>query len=162
MAAFNKFPHPRIRRRWLLSGTVLVTAAVFLFVIGAASAVLPGSPSSFESGNDPTLGVGNMIVDTPGDADWISVAGPPVVPPYVHIVDAAASNSDNSFTPGQKQDTTCPTIEGHKNPPKDDFTDVASFTEVNTTDGDAHEGDVYLYGATLRFQPNGNASENIE
>ena len=59
MAALNKFGHRRIRRRWVVSGTVLLTAAVFLFVIGAASAVLPGSPSKFESGNDPTLGVGN-------------------------------------------------------------------------------------------------------
>jgi len=156
MAAFNKFRHPRIRRRWLVSGTVLVTAAVFLFVIGAASAVLPGSPSKFESGNDPTLGLGNMIVNTAGNKDWISVAGPPAVPPYAHIVDAASSTSDNSFTPGQKQDTTCPTVEGHKNPPKDDFTDVASFTEKSAS------GDTFLYGATIRFAANGNASENIE
>jgi hypothetical protein len=75
---------------------------------------------------------------------------------YVHLADISNSNSDDSFTPGQKQDTTCPDITGHKNSPKDDFTDVASFNEQ------AANGDVYLYGATLRYAANGNASENIE
>ena len=83
MAALNKFGHGRIRRRWVVSGTVLLTAAVFLFVIGAASAVLPGSPSKFESGNDPTLGLGNMIVNTAGNKDWISVTGSD--PAYAHL-----------------------------------------------------------------------------
>ena len=142
----------RRRRRFLLAPIALVTL-VALIAISAASGVLPGSPSDFESGNDPTLGVGNMVVDTTGNSDWISVTGEAN---YVHLSDTAAATSDDSFTPGQKQDTACPTIEGHKNPPKDDFTDVASFFEV------ADNGDVYLYGATIRYQPNGNASENIE
>jgi hypothetical protein len=124
-----------------------------LIAISSASGVLAGSPSKFESGNDPTLGLGNMVVDTSGNKDWISVTGEAN---YVHLSDAAATTSDDSFTPGQKQDTPCPTEEGHKNPQKDDFTDVASFFEV------AGNGDVYLYGATLRYAPNGNASENIE
>jgi hypothetical protein len=143
----------RRRRRFLLAPLFLVVL-IALVAISAASGVLPGSPGKFEGGNDPSLGLGNMVVNTAGNTDWISVTGSPN---YVHLSDAAASNSDDSFTPGQKQDTVCPTIEGHKNPPKDDFTDVASFTEVNTT-----SGDVYLYGATIRFAANGNASENIE
>src|SRR5918994_882279 len=142
----------RRRRRFLLAPIALVTL-VALIAISATSGVLPGSPSDFESGNDPTLGVGNMVVDTTGNSDWISVTGEAN---YVHLSDTAAATSDDSFPPGQKQDTACPTIEGHKNPPKDDFTDVASFFEV------ADNGDVYLYGATIRYQPNGNASENIE
>jgi Prealbumin-like fold domain len=149
----------RRRRRYQLAA-LLSVAAVLALIAVPASAVLPGSPSTFESGNDPTLGLGNMIVDnlpvpppTP-HTDWISVAG--LSADYFHATDAAAVNSDDSFTPGQKQDTTCPTVEGHKNPPKDDFTDVASFFEV------AANGDVYLYGATIRYTANGNASENIE
>jgi hypothetical protein len=139
------------RRRLALLGTIFTTITLLaLIVVPSAQAVLPGSPSKFESGNDPTLGLGNMIVDTAGNNDWATVS-------FTHISDAAASNSDDSFTPGQKQDTTCPTIEGHKNPPKDDFTDIASYTEVNAT-----TGDTYLYGATIRYAANGNASENIE
>jgi uncharacterized surface anchored protein len=132
---------PRARTRLL----ALVSAFVVLAVVaGSALAVLVGSPSNFES-ND-----GNMIVNTTGNNDWASVD-------FVHVTDAAAVTSDNSFTPGQKQDTACPSIEGHKNPPKDDFTDVASFSETNAT-----TGDTYLYGATIRYTANGNASENIE
>jgi hypothetical protein len=148
----------RRRRRFLLA-PILLIVLVALVAISSASGVLTGSPSKFESGNDPTLGLGNMVVDTPGNSDWISVTGESN---YVHLTDAAATTADDSFAPGQKQDTVCPVIENHKNPPKDDFTDVASFTEVNTTPGDPNEGDIYLYGATIRFQPNGNASENIE
>jgi len=109
-----------------------------------AMAVLNGSPSNFEA-ND-----GNMVVNTSGNHDWANVS-------FIHVTDQFNSNSDDSFTPGQKQDTTCPDTSGHKNPGKDDFTDVASFDEKNTT-----SGDTFLYGATIRFTANGNASENVE
>jgi len=143
------------RKRFLFVPALLVVATA-LFLVASASGVLTGSPSKFESGNDPTLGVGNEVIDTTGDTDWISVVTTATNTPYVHLSDAAASNSDDSFTPGQKQDTTCPSTQGHKNSPKDDFTDVASYNEQ------AGNGDVYLYGATLRYAANGNASENIE
>jgi hypothetical protein len=142
------------RRRRVLLAPIFLVVLVALFAISSASGVLPGSPSSFESGNDPSLGLGNMVVNTTGNTDWVSVTGEAN---YVHLSDTAASNSDDSFTPGSKQDEICPTTEGHKNPPKDDFTDVASFTETNAT-----SGDIYLYGATIRYASNGNASENIE
>jgi hypothetical protein len=144
------------RKRFLLVPALLVVATA-LFLVASASGVLTGSPSKFESGDDPTLGLGNEVVNTLGNSDWITVSdGAPAHAAYVHVPDTAASNSDDSFTPGQKQDTTCPTTEGHKNPPKDDFTDVASYNEQ------AANGDVYLYGATIRYAANGNASENIE
>jgi hypothetical protein len=144
------------RKRFLFVPALLVVATA-LVLVASASGVLTGSPSKFESGDDPTLGLGNEVVNTSGNSDWITVSdGAPAHAAYVHISDTAASNSDDSFTPGQKQDTTCPTTEGHKNPPKDDFTDVASYNEQ------AANGDVYLYGATIRYAANGNASENIE
>jgi hypothetical protein len=146
----------RRRNLALVAGAVTLILATALL---PALAVLPGSPSKFESGNDPTLGLGNMKVDTTGNKDWVSVTAEP---DYVHLQDTSSSTSDDSFTPGQKQDTTCPTTEGHKNPPKDDFTDVASFFEINTDALSPNFGDVYLYGATIRFAANGNASENIE
>jgi hypothetical protein len=143
----------------LLAGLAILA----VYAATPATAVLPGSPSTFESGNDPTLGLGNMIVDnlpvppaTP-HTDWVSVTGRAA---YFHGTDVAAKTNDDSFTPGQKQDTTCPTTEGHKNPPKDDFTDIASFTEKAS--GGTHDGETYLYGATIRYTANGNASENIE
>ena len=143
----------RRRRAALLWTMFSAMMLVALILVPSAQAVLTGSPSKMESGNDPTLGLGNMTVNTAGNNDWSTVD-------FEHITDAAAVNSDDSFTPGQKQDTVCPTVEGHKNPPKDDFTDVASFTEVAS--GGANDGDTYLYGATIRYAANGNASENIE
>jgi hypothetical protein len=132
------------RRKWVFGTTLLVVTGAMGLFVASAFGVLPGSPSKFEA-ND-----GNMIVDTTGNNDWASVN-------FVHVTDQFNTNSDDSFTPGQKQDTTCPDTTGHKNPGKDDFTDVASFDERNTT-----SGDTFLYGATIRFTANGNASENVE
>jgi len=137
-----QFRRGSVRRRWIFGGTSALLASAVLFFVASASGILGGSPSNFES-ND-----GNMVAGAGND--WKSVN-------FTNVADVASSNSDNSFTPGQKQDTTCPTVEGHGNPPKDDFTDVASYSETNTT-----SGDTYLYGATVRYAANGNASENIE
>jgi hypothetical protein len=145
----------RRRRRYQLAALFSVVALLALIAVPNALAVLTGSPSKFESGNDPTIGLGNMTVDTTGNSDWVTVADG-LHPAYVHLTDVVSSGTDDSFTPGQKQDTTCPTVTGHSNPPKDDFSDIASYTET------ASNGDVYLYGATIRFTANGNASENIE
>lgn len=128
-----------------------MAAAAAMLALGIAvpaMAVLGGSPSNFEA-ND-----GNMTVDTAGNSDWNSVTSNPN---YVHLTDLSSTTADDSFKPGQKQDTVCPVIATSKNPPKDDFTDVASFNETNLT-----SGDTFLYGATIRFTPNGNASENVE
>jgi hypothetical protein len=135
------FPSSRSRALALVAAlAVLVVAAV------GANAILAGSPSNFESDD------GNMV-HTGTNHDWDNVD-------FDHVTDVAQSTSDNSFTPGQKQDTTCPSIEGHKNPNKDDFTDVASFSE--TASGGTFDGHTFLYGATIRVAANGNASENVE
>jgi hypothetical protein len=150
LGSFRRRP---VRRRWVFGTTALAVAAVVVFVVASASGVLTGSPSKFESGNDPTLGLGNMTVDTAGNTDWVSVTSNAN---YVHLTDKTDS-TDDSFVSGQKQDTVCPEIDtSHSNPPKDDFSDIASFSETSAA------GDTYLYGATIRQAPNGNASENIE
>ena len=133
-----------IRRRSVLAIAVVLLSAATALLVASASGVLGGSPSNFEA-ND-----GNMLVDTAGNHDWANVG-------FVHVADAFSSQDDDSFTPGQKQDTSCPDVSGHSNPGKDDFTDVASFSETNGT-----TGETYLYGATIRYAANGNASENVE
>jgi prealbumin domain-containing protein len=136
--------------------------------VASAFGILEGSPSKFEA-ND-----GNMTANATGNADWNSVAGsclgganasvgnPCVNGKYVHVVDIAASKRDDSFEPGQKQDTACPVIVESKDPPKDDFTDIASFAELNTNSSSSQFEHTFLYGATIRVAPNGNASENVE
>jgi hypothetical protein len=100
-----------------------------------------------------------MVVNTTGNNDWNSVQGNAN---YVHLTDISSSTADDSFASGQKQDVACPVINTNKNPPKDDFTDVASFNETNTDASSAQFGHTFLYGATIRVAPNGNADENIE
>ena len=130
------------RRQKLTIGSAVVVAIMATAAVPALG-ILAGSPSNFES-ND-----GNMTVGVVGNHDWANVAS-------IKTPDASASTSDDSFSPGQKQDTTCPEVSGHKNPNKDDFTDIARYTEVNGA------GHTFLYGATIRVAANGNASENIE
>lgn len=131
------------RRRKLTIGSAVIVAVMATVAVPALG-ILGDSPSNFES-ND-----GNMSVQGVGNADWANVT-------FIKTPDAAAANNDDSFSPGQKQDTTCPDVSGHKNPAKDDFTDIARYTEVNPNDGHT-----FLYGATIRVAANGSASENIE
>jgi Prealbumin-like fold domain len=142
--SLGTFRQRPVRRRWLFGITTTAMVTFIALFVTSALGVLPGSPSNFEADD------GDMIVTTAGNNDWASVA-------FTRVDDAESVTTDDSFQPGQKQDTTCPVVEGHKNPPKDDFTDAAEFSETNAT-----TGDVYLYGATIRVAPNGNASENVE
>jgi hypothetical protein len=139
MAALN-FRHRRVRHRWLHGGSFLLAAAAFLFVIASASGNLSGS--SFESGD------GNMKVNTAGNTDWANVS-------FFYVDDLQSTGADDAYLSGQKQDTRCPVLDFHGSPPKDDFTDVATYSEVIGTD-------TYLYGATLRYAASGNAAENVE
>jgi hypothetical protein len=117
--------------------------------IASAFGVLAGSPSKFEAKD------GNMVVNVAGNSDWKSVN-------FFHLSDIAASTQDDSFTPGQKQDTLCPDSETHKNSPKDDFTDIASYSDTNTTSSSPQYLHTFLYGATIRYAANGTAAENVE
>ena len=74
------------RRRRSLLGAIGAFLLLALVLVPSAQAVLPGSPSHMESGNDPTTGLGNMVVNTAGNNDWATVT-------FTHITDAAASTS---------------------------------------------------------------------
>jgi hypothetical protein len=143
------------RRRWVFGTTIAAAVAVMGLFVASALGVLPGSPSQFEAQD------GDMIAGNSGGAsDWNSVQSSSN---YVHLTDLASTTSDDSFKSGQKQDSICPVINTNKNPPKDDFTDVASFNETNL---DASNPQffkhTFLDGATIRFTANGSASENVE
>jgi hypothetical protein len=138
------------RRRWTFMWCLIVALSIGAFFIAGAGAVLTGSPSSFE-GHD-----GDMIAaNNGGTHDWANVT-------FDHVTDLASSQSDDSFVSGQKQDTVCPDLTLHGNPPKDDFTDIASFSETNNDANSPQYQHTYLYGATIRYSANGTASENIE
>jgi hypothetical protein len=159
----------------------LAAAAVF---ISGAGAVLVGSPSSFESAdpvvpatNPPTFDA-NMTVETAGNSDWNCFAGHPGFhSPASDITvgqncfgftsadfanafttsDPAATTSDDSWVSGTKMDLACEPVGTNKNPGKDDFVNIASYSEQR-----ASNKHTYLYGATIRYTANGSASENVE
>jgi Prealbumin-like fold domain len=146
------------RRRWTFGISLTVVAAAMAFVIASAFGV-SGSPSNFESADGNMIRTGGATFN-----DWATVDGSCTASAasctsgaFVHLADAS-NPSDDSFTPGQKQDTVCPDTTGHGNPNKDDFTDVASYSETQS----AAPHHTFLYGATIRVAANGSASENIE
>src|SRR6266498_1767315 len=143
-----KRPLPGGRRRWVFGIAAAAVVAMGVFITSAFG-VLAGSPSKFEA-ND-----GNMVVNTTGNNDWKTVN-------FFHLSDVSNSTGDDSFVSGQKQDTACPDVDTHKNPPKDDFTDIASYNDTNTTASSPQYLHTFLYGATIRYAANGNASENVE
>jgi hypothetical protein len=156
--------------------TIVAGAATALFVASALG-VLGGSPSNFEAGD------GNMTVAVANawaDSDWNCVADSGTVTncgaaigqtlnptthalsgpssAYVSASDPSNTTNDDSWASGSKMDKSlCPSVTTSKNPTKDDLTNVASYAETNST-----TFDTYLYGATIRYAANGNASENIE
>jgi hypothetical protein len=152
----------------LIRATTVAIPAAMALLVASALGVLSGSPSNFEAGD------GNMTVEASGNVDWnclSSLSGVHVSEngstcgssnsSYVSATDPDAyTTSDLSWKSGQKQDTSCPTLVGGKNPAKDTFTNIASYNEtVLTSSGIGH---TYLYGATIRYAANGNASENVE
>ena len=173
------------RRRWLFLCTTLVALAAAAFFISGASAIVPNSPSNFESqdapvpSSNPPLPDGNMTNDVANDSDWncfanggasnttgfvtsgilggTNCSGNLVKANAVAKPDPAATTADDSWVNGQKMDVACEKLGTNKNPPKDDFTAIASYNEVR-----AFNQHTYLYGATIRVAPNGNASENVE
>jgi hypothetical protein len=150
--SLGTFRQRPIRRRWVLPVITALLLGAVTVIVASALGVLAGSPSKFEA-ND-----GNMVVNTTGNNDWNSVQGNAA---YVHLQDLFSTTADDSFAPSAKQDVACPVIGTNKNPPKDDFTDVASFNETSFTAGPQFHH-TFLYGATIRVAPNGNADENIE
>jgi hypothetical protein len=171
------------RRRWLFLCTTVAALAAAAFFIAGAGAVT-GSPSNFESqdaavpNSDPPLPDANLTNDVSGNSDWNCFANGGatdttgfvksgitvgstcssslVKANAVAKPDLAATTSDDSWKNGQKMDSPCAQLANNKNQPKDDFTAVASYNET------ASNKHTFLYGATIRVAPNGNASENLE
>jgi hypothetical protein len=156
---------PRSRRRgWWYGGATLATALFFVvFFVASSGAVVSGSPSGFESSD------GNMVLNattTGTNTDWNCFvgsdnfqAGTPDTKCKVKTGATqvtADANGEISWVNGQKFDTLCPALAVNNNPPKDEFTNVASYNET------AANLDVFFYGATIRATANGNSSGDVE
>src|ERR1700749_3751616 len=69
MGTLRSFSRGRSHRFWKISATLVVASIAAFAFVAASGAMLPGSPSQFES-ND-----GNMTLDTSGNTDWNCFAG---------------------------------------------------------------------------------------
>ena len=88
MSALRSFRRGRGRGYMFLGATLVVTVAFGVVFVAASGAGL--STSLFE-GSD-----GNMVVDTSGHTDWVSLSAPVLRT----LVDVPSGTSDNSFTGG--------------------------------------------------------------
>ena len=152
----------RTRRWWYASATLVAAVAFAVLFVASSGAVVTGSPSGFES-ND-----GNMVLNnTDGShTDWNCFVGSDnfqsgtpntnckVKTGATHVT--ADANGEISWVNGQKFDTQCPALAVNNNPPKDEFSDVAAFSDT------ASNSDVFFYGAAIRPIVNGNASGDVE
>lgn len=152
------------RRRWLfLSATLAALGAAAFFIAGAGA--VTNSPSGFESGD------GNMTLQTTSGTatDWNCFAGSGNTGGFATTVSsptgckstsgAQATTPDQSaelqWKPGQKIDAACPVFTTGNNPPKDEFSDIAEFSDVGSNN-------VFFYGAATRLSVNGNADGAVE
>lgn len=156
-----------VRRRGIVAAAVGMAAGLGLLVASAIGVL--GAPTKFESGD------GNMTLEATGNIDWNclstlegikitkngSKCGTFDAKAYVSMADPNAYTAqDISWKPGQKQDTSCPVLTEGKSPGKDTFTNIASYNETSLVENKL--GHTFLFGATIRFTANGNASENVE
>jgi len=151
------------KRTWgMLAAAMAVGLATATFMTAGVSQAVTGSPSGFESSD------GNMVLNNLSglQTDWNCFVGTsnfqPGTPSSQCAVKAGATaitadqNGEVEWVNGQKFDTQCPALSTGNNPPKDEFTNVASFNDT------ASNLDTYFYGATIRSTANGNASGDVE
>jgi uncharacterized repeat protein (TIGR01451 family) len=109
----------RGRGFWPIGLTVAGIIAFGLVFVASSGANLTGS--TFE-GND-----GNMVVDTPGNTDWVSLAGDAGLRT---LVDLPSGQNDNAFGQGTKEDDTSVTVVTGSIPPnKNDLTRAYVYAE---------------------------------
>src|SRR6266511_3410922 len=129
-----------VRRR--LGLVVAVTTVLGLSFAGPVLANLSGS--TFE-GND-----GNLIVNTPGNTDWVNA------PNRVRGDDLASGTTDNSFGQGTKEDDPNVTVVTGSIPPQK--SDLTRFYIANEFTG----GNNFLYLAWERSNVLGSANMDFE
>src|SRR5260370_3674334 len=154
------------RRLARVAGSLGAAALVLVASGGAVAAGLPsapvgvvvtGSPSNFESGyGNMTVGFSTLGVN---DTDWnCFTIGPKAnckTTTGAQFITADATG-EVQWVSGQKFDTVCPATNDGNNPPRDEFVNIAQFSEW---DASLNE---FFYGANIRSTANGNASGDIE
>lgn len=131
---------PRRKAKWILG--LIAACAAMLFVVVGASGNLSGS--TFE-GND-----GNLVVNTPGNHDWVNA-------PNLSVgVDLPTGTQDNSFGQGSKEDNVDVNVVGGSIP--NSKADLARFALA----GEVIGNDTYMYLAWSRENQSGTVNFDFE
>ena len=69
--------------------------------------------------------------------------------------------NETKFKGGTKFDDVCPVVIGGNTPNKDEWTNIAEYTEAATATNSDGGHDLFFYGASIRPIVNGNSSGNI-
>src|SRR5438445_12714541 len=138
-----RLPNGRIRGR-LLATVLGLSLGISGSLLGVA---VTASQCNFESAD------GNMTLQTSGNTDWNcfvnrdGFAHNGSTPSGCHVTTGATQTSADStsggeitWVKGEKFDTLNPLLESKRTPPKDDFVNVAAFTETASS-GDIHFSD---------------------
>jgi Prealbumin-like fold domain len=139
------------RKRLLgLVTTAVAATAVLVFVISAGSASLPGSV--FEIDNPAgNLAGANLVVDTPGNLDWMNVT-------QTRRADAPTGANDDSYQGGTKEDTQCPSeVTGSIPNNKSDLLEFGGYFESEANG----PGWLHVYWARVN-DPSGTTNMDFE
>jgi hypothetical protein len=145
--------------------------ALVAFLLPASSGAVGGSPSQFESGD------GNMVLNASLNTDWNCFQGTPgfqsnknyggtftkndckattgATQTWADGGTSSVGTNEFQFKSGTKFDDPCVTINSGNNPNKDEWTNIAEYTEA------AANKDLYFYGASIRQSTLGNSSGNV-
>src|SRR6266536_1807539 len=150
MAVF-RFRSRRTRRLWNVGITLTALAAFAVVFVSGSSANLSGS--TFE-GND-----GNLVVNTPGNTDWVNT------PNRVRGDDLTSGKTDNSFGQGTKEDDPAVSVVTGSIPPqKSDLTRFYVASEFASNSNFlylAWERSNVLGSANMDFEINQNQQPNL-
>jgi hypothetical protein len=131
------------RRQRVVAGVGALALVAVAFGSGIASANLTGS--TFESTD------GNMVVNTPGNLDWINA-------PNRHVgTDVATGQGDNSFGNGTHESEVNVTVVAGSIP--NSKADLGKFADASET---LANGDVMLYLAWTRNNDSGSTNFDFE
>jgi hypothetical protein len=150
---------------------IVGVVALVALLLPASSGAVAGSPSQFESGD------GNMVLNASLNTDWNCFQGTPgfqasanyggtftkadckattgATQTWADGGTTSVGSSEFQFKPGTKFDDPCVTINSGNNPNKDEWTNIAEYTEA------AANSDLYFYGASIRQSTLGNSSGNV-
>ena len=112
--------------------TLIAASVAALALVGLSPAIADAGPPSLAGSDFEIEADANIIVDTPGNIDWVSDG-------VTVKADKPSGKADDSFGQGTKENTAVPVVVSGSIPPnKSDLKEFGSYQEGTTADGFFH------------------------